>query len=347
MPLARSCSTESTPPQLVSWPCGEEAAPARRLFRHGATAIDQRGVLESPGSRAPRWRIAIAVSALAMLAGLAFPPAQVRADALIWEGNDQSVLLAPQDDGSAPPNDHPVSLEPRAVEKMLSDLRFRYADQESDAPPAAVFNSEQVDILGEAIAAGLERATPSQDITFSIIGAHRLSPGAFARRNRLTAGRVFFRDGKLNLILGEIQSPYRKKNIYGRIEQDFHPRQYGSRAAPEAQESLLVASAAAALHDDDAPGGAARHDWVVFDPDVTDENAGRTALPPQAVPGRPHGGTLPADEGSATREDSSQQAPDAGQDIEARLETLKRLRDKELISDDAYRQKVDEILEDL
>lgn len=301
--------------------------------------------MESSGNRAPRWRIAVAVGALALLAGLGFPPAQARADALIWEGNDQSVLLTPQDDESAPPNDHPVSLETRAVEKMLSDLRFRYADQEPDAPPAAVFNGEQVEILGEAIVAGLERATPSQDIAFSIIGAHRLSPGAFARRNRLTAGRVFFRDGKLNLILGEIQSPYRKKNIYGRIEQDFHPRQYGSRAAPQAQESLLVAGAAAALHD--APGGAARHDWVVFDPDVTDTDAGQTGLPPQAVPGRPHGGTLPAADGSATREGSSQQAPDASQDIEARLETLKRLRDKELISEEAYRQKVDEILEDL
>lgn len=327
---AQSCSTEGRPPRPGGCPCGEERARARR-------------------------RIAVAACALAVLPGLVFPLAQARADALIWEGNDQSVLLAPQDDESAPPNDHPVSLEPRAVEKMLSDLRFRYADQEPDAPPVAVFNSEQVEILGQALVTGLERATPSQDITFSVIGAHRLSPGAFARRNRLTAGRVFFRDGELNLILGEIQSPYRKKNIYGRIEQDFHPRQYGNRAEPREQESLLVGSTLASLHGN--PGEDARRDWVVFDPDMASRDpasesrsadaAGSADSAPAASPA-----AAPAGAGSATasgtRDAASRRPEDAGRaGIEQRLETLKRLRDKELISEEAYRQKVDEILEDL
>lgn len=330
-------------------------APARHLVVHGpggsrnltlAKRVDRRR------NRASWWRIAVAACALGATVGLVFAPAQARTDALIWEGNDQSVLLAPQDDETAPPNDHPVSLEPREIERMLADLRFRYADQEADAQPASVFNNEQVEILGEALATGLRRATPSQDVTFSVVGAHRLSPGAFARRNRLTAGRVFFRDGKLNLILGEIQSPYRKKNIYGRIEEDFRPRRHGSRTAPEEQESLLVGSALASLQ-----GGGARHDWVAFDPDVAASEPAAGSGPadaagagqPRAAPDASRAAPTPAGPGTdgAAMHDASRPAGAGRDDIERRLETLKRLREKELISEEAYRQKVDEILEDL
>jgi hypothetical protein len=330
-------------------------APPRHLFARSPAAM-YRPSGDTPAERidrrrGPRWSIALAVCAL----GLTFAPAHARSDA-IWEGNDQSVLLAPQDDEAATPNDHPVSLAPRDIERMLADLRFRYADQEADAPPAAVFNREQIEILGEALATGLTRAAPSQDVTFSVVGAHRLSPGALARRNRVTAGRVFFRDGKLNVILGEIQSPYRKKNIYGRIEEDFHPRRYGSRTAPQEQESLLVGSALARLQA--GPDGASRHDWAVFDADLaaTDPAAGSPAADEAARPASPaasgqsRAGPAPAAPGSegtaATR--AATLPPGGGlDDIEQRLETLKRLREKDLISEEAYRQKVDEILEDL
>jgi hypothetical protein len=272
--------------------------------------------MKCPDARAAWRRIAAMHFALAMVLGLLWPPAFARSNVVIWEGDDQAVFLVPQDDSAAPANDHPVSIPPQAVEKMLASLRLRYSDE---SPAVAVFNEDQVGILGEALAAGLASAEPSQDITFSIIGAHRLSPGAFARRNRLTAGRVFFREGKLNVIFGEIQSPYRKKNIYGRVEQDFYPRKYGRRAASEEHESILIAGTFA------HPGGdgAARQDWVVFDP----ERAGDAdAAPPSSAANQP--------------------APEAS-GIEQRLETLKRLRDKELISEDAYRQRVDEILGEL
>lgn len=294
---------------------------------------------------------------LGLLLVLSFPSAE--AD-VIWEGNDQAVSLVPQDDPNAPPNDHPADLAPQDIEAMLAGLRFRFADQEADAAPSAVFNKEQVDILGQALATGLKRASPSEDITFSVIGPHRLSPGAFARRNRLTAGRAFFREGKLNLILGEIQSPHRKKNIYGRIEEDFHPRQYGSRAAPEEQESLLVANALASLHG--GSGSAVRHDWAVFDPDAIDAaesqpavaTEGRQSAAPPAARSQPSesaaGSTsrAPTSTGSDTRSKSPRQPEAAARGaIEERLETLKRLRDRELISEEAYRQKVDEILDEL
>lgn len=273
------------------------------------------GVKNRCATRTPWWRAAAVVCALGPVPGLLCPPVHAASDAIIWEGNDQSVVLSSQDEETAPPNDHPATVAPQDIERMLRGLRFRYADQETDTPPVAVFNAEQVEILGAALATGLGRATPTQDVTFSIIGAHRLSPGAFARRNRLTAGRVFFREGELNVIFGEIQSPYRKKNIYGQVDQDFYPREFGSRTIPSEHESILLASTAASLRGD--PEGK-RDDWVVFDPD----NAGDT-----------------------TSVDTSGAAGTG--DIEQRLKTLKRLRDKGLVSEEAYREKVDEILEEL
>jgi hypothetical protein len=287
-------------------------------------------------------------------------PAQ--SDAVIWESDDQSVVLGPQDDG-APPNDHPVTLTPGAIEKMLSALRLTHTDEDAEAVPLAVFTPEQIGILGAAMAEGLARARPSQDVMFSIVGAHRLSPGAFARRNRLTAGRAFFRDGHLNVIFGELQSPYRKKNVYGKVDEDFYPRNFGSRASAADLETKLIASTTAALHR--GPDGE-RSDWVVLDPalaraeavpapapvepparsEPSAEPAPRAepkppadVAPPTPVPVRPVAAPRPEPEPEPEPEDAG--------DIEQRLETLKRLRDKGLISEDAYRKKMENILGDL
>lgn len=325
-------------------------------MRSAQSCFIEKGRVYSSTGRLPRWRAGIVFCALGAVLYVLCTPANARSG-VIWQGNDQAVTLVPQDEETAPPNDHPVTLTAQQIEQMLSRLRLRYSDQESDTPPVAVFNSEQLEILGEALATGLARAEPSQDVTFSITGAHRLSPGAFARRNRLTAGRVFFREGQLHLIFGEIQSPYRKKNIYGRIDEDFYPRQYGSRSEPEELESVVAASTGASTGGD--PEGI-RNDWVVFDPGVAAAEPPARSRPagapaPEASPGdespAPTGRSAPGQSRPAPARAGSvsgdaAQAPDAT-DIEERLATLKRLRERELISEEAYREKVDEILEDL
>jgi len=303
--------------------------------------------------RTPSWWRAVVVSSLLVATAVLYSGAvDARSKDTIWEGDDQSVALAPQDEPDAPPNEHPVTLQPQEIESMLSGLRFRHADQEEDTPPVAVFNKEQVKVLGDALAKGLSRATPSQDVTFSVVGAHRLAPGAFALRNRLTAGRAFFRDGQLNVIFGDIQSPYRKKNIYGRLEEDFYPRNYGSRAPSETEGSLLVASTGASLRDE--PGGR-REDWIVFAASGASEAA--TSAPRETEPVKSEQRHMPATtagfEPAPAPRDSAKThpaaAPGAGAlpDIEQRLETLKRLREKDLISEQVYREKVDEVLKDL
>jgi len=293
------------------------------------------------------------LAACGVLQGTSTP---AKSDAVIWERDDQSVVLGPQDDG-APPNDHPVTLAPDDIEKMLSGLRLTHTDEDAEGSPLAVFTPGQIEILGEGIAEGLARARPSEDVMFSMIGSHRLSPGAFARRNRLTAGRAFFRDDHLNVIFGELQSPYRKKNVYGQIDEDFYPRNFGSRASAEDLDTKLIASPAAALHR--GPDGE-RSDWVIFDPDLARAEVVSPPAPAQAAPTQPE----PAKPEPAPRAEPEPPAdlapptpvpvrpvpppePEPGSEIEQRLETLKRLREKGLISEDAYRKKMEDILGDL
>lgn len=244
-------------------------------------------------------------------------------DTVIWQGDDQSVFLTPQDAAAAAPNEHPVDLTATEIETLLAALTCKPAEGEADSSAVPVFNRAQLEILGRALSAGLAQADPSQDVAFSVIGAHRLAPGAFAQRNRLTAGRAFVREGRLNVIFGEIHSPYRKKNVYGRLDEDFSPRRYGSRGLPAAQPSVVLAVA----------GRDGRPDWVELDP-------GAAPVPPS---GESAAGGLAAGSSGAASPDP----PDDAASIERRLQTLKRLREKGLISEEAYRNKVDEILSEL
>lgn len=286
--------------------------------------------------------------------------ARAESSSIIWERGDQLVRLASQDDPSAPPNDHPVSRSSDEIAAMLDRLQLRYVDEVSDAPPVPVFTREEIATLSEAIAIGLDRATPSQDIIFHTIGARALSRGAFLRRNRVNAGRVFYRDGNLNIIFGQVQTPHRKKNLYGQIDQDFYPRNYGSRTDAADHEVVLLANDSVRHYRDNA---GTREDWIVLDPSMARgevaDTAAAKAPPPSgqstaatverpAAPRSPEapvaGAAIaagPADETPA----SIPPAPTA--DIEQRLEALKRLRERNLITEEAYQAKMKEILEEL
>ncbi len=265
---------------------------------------------------------------------LACPPdAFAASNSVIWERGDQIVQLAKQDDVSATPNDHPASVERGEIKAMLESLRFRYADEEPGSVSVPVFTRTDIDNLGKALATALDQATPSQDIIFHVISARRISSGAFTRRNRVCAGRVFYRDGKLNIIFGQVQSPYRKKNVYGQISEDFYPRNYGSRTAATKHDVVLLQNETASLYQSN---GVVRNDWLVMRPGVVappKPSTTTSAVATETASGGPSEETI---------------APSsAAENVEERLQALKQLRERELISEDAYQAKMKEILQDL
>jgi hypothetical protein len=282
-------------------------------------------------------QLVTASGALALVAAATCAAADTPRDVVVlWSANDQWVKIEPQDDAAASPNDHPAQLASEAISNALAALRIRIVDEDTAAEvQRSVFTAEELRNLAPRIASGLAKAGPRQDVTFSTIGSHPLAAGGVVKDPGVNAGRVFYDDGKLNVIFGELQSGYRKRNVYGQRTEDFTPRQQGSRSKAEEHKWVLVARPGVELHSN---GGGVRNDWVAIDSTVV----AAQALP---APGAAQGpaAALPPAEGSA--EGSGARAPSP--DIEQRLQKLKELRDKNLISEEAYRAKMQELLSEL
>lgn len=246
---------------------------------------------------------------------------------VVWTGDDQWVRIEQQDDPAASPNDHPASLGAPAVASALGALRIRLVDRDTGTETQrAVFTREEIGNLAPQVASGLAKAGPRQDVTFSTIGSHSLAAGGLLKDPGVNAGRVFYEHGRLNVIFGELQSDYRKKNLYGQRSEDFSPRRQGSRSKATQQKRTLAASPGVEFRSTN--DGGIRNDWVAIDTAV----AGTQIL---AAP-QPSAAAEPA------RKTGTSNA-----DLEERLQVLKDLKDKGLISEEAYNSKVQELLSEL
>ncbi len=307
------------------------------------------------GRRISHARIA-ALCAL-MSAAAAWSATDTARDTIVlWTGDDQWVRIERQDDSAAAPNDHPAQLGTDEVSRALGALRVRVPDSESGTESQrGVFARDELAQLAPQVAAGLAKAGPKQDVTFSTIGAQAVSSGGLVKDPGVNAGRVFYRDGKLNVIFGELQSNYRKKNVYGQRTEDFTPRRQGSRDKASKQKLTFAVTSGVELHA--ASGGSVRNDWVVIDPAVAGAQTVATSEPAAAAPREaaapasaqpaspPPPASTAAGAGAATAAGSAAGATSV--DLEKRLQTLKDLRDKGLISEEAYNSKVKELLSEL
>lgn len=280
--------------------------------------------------------LAIASAALALVAALTCAADTPRDVVVLWSANDQWVKIEPQDDAAAPPNDHPAQLASEAVSKALAALRVRIVDEDTATEAQrSVFTAEELRNLAPRIASGLAKAGPGQDVTFSTIGSHPRAAGGLVKDPGVNAGRVFYDDGKINVIFGELQSGYRKRMVYGQRTEDFTPRQQGSRTKAAEHELGLAARPGVELHSN---ASGVRNDWVEIDgAAVVSSTAAVSQAPPAATP--------PAATAAASGEGPA--ATKSGVDLEQRLKTLKDLRDKNLISEEVYRAKMQELLSEL
>ena len=273
-------------------------------------------------------KLVIASGVLALVAAITCAADAPRDVVVLWSANDQWVKLEPQDDAAAPPNAHPAQLANEAISSALAALRIRVVDEVTSTETLrAVFTAEELRNLAPRIAAGLAKAGPQQDVTFSTIGSHPRAAGSLVKDPGVNAGRVFYVDGKINMIFGELQSGYRKRSVYGQRTEDFTPRREGSRSKDAEHDWILAARPGVELH---STAGGVRNDWVEIDSAAVASGAAAVSQAPAAV-------TPPA----ATA------ATKPGVDIEQRLKTLKELRDKNLISEEAYRAKMQELLSEL
>lgn len=228
-------------------------------------------------------------------------------------GDWDYVALQAREEG-AEPSSHPVQLSAEALAPALAGIRVASG---KDIVP--LFEPEEVSRLSRAIAGGLAKASAAQDFVFVSTARHQVL-GAFGQK-LTSSGRVFYRAGELNLILGvQLSDALLGLRPGTRPTRAILP---GERARAADRVAIVEAGSGGRL---------LRRDWL--------------AIPLQAGVARPSQALAPAAEAApATALDPSVQKHFDEQ--QTRLLLLKRLRDQGVISDAEYEAKRAETLRQL
>jgi hypothetical protein len=194
-------------------------------------------------------------------------------------------------------------------------LQFIEADKDRPLP---LFNESEREILVELLREGLSTAGPQEDVTFAVIGQFPTLFG-LAKERKVTTGRVFSAQGKLNIIFGIVH-----RQVNDKEDRRLVPFTPGSRSRTAKLEGKL------SIPDDERAVTMKRADWLTFSPE---------SMP--AVPSKPVV--------SPRMTDQPEQATPVKQGKSAgeRLKILNELKNEKLITDDEYRSKRLEILNEL
>lgn len=255
-------------------------------------------------------------------------------------GDFSRINVLPAEPGAAP-NQQPAQIPPEILRDQLSRLQFSMAG----AAPAPLFAADELAALVTPLSQALAAAGPGDDVL--LLSSSRRDEGVLAAPKAITA-RLFVRDDRLQVIVHDARF-------------EFFGKYKGTGETPHFDFGTRSAASAVKLAAGD--GSSMRSDWMalplrmgapvaapgVLLPGGAPANQAVPApavvvVPPPAVPAPapapaiarpvpPAAGAAPAD--------------DDGARIERRLETIKRLRDKGLISEEEYQQKRKEVLQQL
>ena len=254
----------------------------------------------------------------------------------VWRLHEfTTVAIVPREAGSEP-NRQPIQLPADGVRQQLALVQFT-----GRSGPQALFAADELAELAEPLAQALERAGPGDDVL--LLSASRREGGILAAPTAVTA-RLFVQGEQLQLVVHDVRyefyDTYRGTNVAPRFT-------FGSRSAAGA---VAIRSAAASN---------VRADWLAIPVRgaAAAAAAAATAPPPVLSVVAPAGAVqpltavTPAAVAPVVVAPAVAPAPRApldaagAQDLERRLETLKRLREKNLITEDEYQQKRKEILQ--
>jgi len=272
----------------------------------------------------------------------------------IWRHIDEFVALAPQGapaGGPPPRNDQPIVIAAPDLAAALAKLRVREAVHEDEAVP--LFARDAARRLAVPLSTALSRAAPDQDVLFAIDMEQKAA--LFGYKPVSVAGRAFYQNDKLQLIIGEVHvttiAPEYKNYPAGYPQPDRrpHPHRTGERAQPAHYNSPAQFETGAGVRLF-VQNGTLRPDWLVINVGLLASAAASAAASPDqsaaiADSDNATGAASPSGPGSP----SSTASPSgiAQLSIEERLLRLKRLREQDLITEEEYTRKRREILEQL
>ncbi len=239
-------------------------------------------------------------------------------DRRIWRIGEFTAIQRADKEPGAAANQQPVVIAPESLRLLLAPARL--INGQANVP---LFHPEELNDLIEALSEALAAAGAGDDLL--LLSTHRRGEGILRTPTGLTA-RLFVQGDALNLIVHDARRDFVNAYIGSRIPPTFT---FGSRASPG---PVTLAYPGATVK---------RADWLVIPlqraaaPVVAPAPAPAIVLPP-AAPAQ----AAPAPAARAA-------TPATADEIEQRLLTLKRLRERGLISEEEYQQKRREILQAL
>lgn len=288
---------------------------------------------------------------------------------VIWKsGAIQVIKYEKQDDARFGKNSHPVDLDAKTINTALKAVFIPdrgLFTKESDE--ISLFTFEIMKTLADNLSKGLKKARPDQDIIFILGKSHRTL--VFITKKEYMAGRAFYKDGKLNIIVGNYALPRNDalESLYdpsgrGDVPYVFN---FGSRTTASSELKDYVVRVEGV--ENKVIANKVRKDWFVIDVNV----AAATAANKSNKGNKNQDRSLDSE---AIRQESEQLARERRQmrlemakmrkemqegkeeganneksqlTTEERLGQLEELHKKKLISEDEYNQKRKEILDDI
>lgn len=226
----------------------------------------------------------------------------------LWQIHDFTrIELAPLEAG-APDNRHPVAVAPEALRQQLTTVLMTADDNNQP-----LFGADELKGIVDPLAQAFAAARPVDDVL--LVSASRRG-GILSKPTAVTA-RLFIQEGQLQLIVHDARLDFYDSYRATRVTPRFA---FGSRS--DASRVSLQAPAGASMK---------RNDWLSLPLAATTDKMPLEAPAPATPLATP----------------PAAQDNKAVDDIERRLETLKRLHDRGLITEEEYRQKRAEILKAL
>lgn len=244
----------------------------------------------------------------------------------VWNLDEfTSVRVAAKEQGAAA-NAHPSQLDAAAVRSALVSIRSRVRKGDE-----LLFDAAELDPLVPVLVRAFGLAGPNEDVL--LLSTARRGGGALATPQAVTA-RLFVQGGALQFIVNDTRLDFIETQRRTHVNPRFS---FGSRSS--AGKATLSSEAASSV----------RSDWLAFpvgkvgasdSPSAVKASPATASVTPVAAVAATPPPVAPAN--------AAPGSPAAvGEEIEQRLLTLKRLRDKNLISEDEYQQKRRELLQRL
>ncbi len=308
------------------------------------------------------------VIVLMVIGGMTFTSANaalLEDENAIWKSGYQYVKFAPINSDGYGKNDHPVELDRSAVAAVLKALEFRSDDffaTDDDLEP--VFSVAQAQRLGDVLSSALRKAKPEQDLIFAI--EKSVSKLIFLQDQALTSGRAFYKDGKLNIIIGDYERTRNKEfeRVYDSSGQlSPYNLAHGSRSSSlgNVKQSLVNMAGVSNKVVDNEP----RQDWFVIDIQKAYAAVQQQRQAEQGSDGANAEATREMRLEAARMKKQQRElklemarmreqmksndggGSSGGETPEERLKTLDKLLEQGLISKEEYQSKREQILKDL